>query len=91
MNLRSSFLAAMLTLAAVAANPARAHGPDEEFDRLPQAAAARPLPTTCAELAAQGYSSHAEDDDTKALRQRCAEEKKAKAKPKAPAAPARKT
>jgi hypothetical protein len=90
MNLRSCLLTATVALATFAAAPSRAHDPSEEFDRLPQAAAARPAPTTCEELAAHGYSTY-EDDDTQALRQRCAEEKKAKARPKAPAAPARKT
>jgi hypothetical protein len=91
MNLRSCILATTFALAVLSLGPARAHDPNEEFDRLPQAAAARSAPTTCEELAAQGHSGYTEDDDTKALRLRCAEEKKAKAKPKAPAAPAKKT
>jgi hypothetical protein len=82
-------LATAAMLVALLADPARAHDPNQDFDQLPNAAAAHPAPTTCEELAALGYSSYAEDDDAKALRKRCDEEKKAKAR--APAAPAKKT
>jgi hypothetical protein len=81
MNLPSCLFTAAVVLATAFAGPARAHDPNEAFDRLPPAAASRAAPTTCEELATRGYSSYDESDDTKALRKRCADEKKAKTPP----------
>jgi uncharacterized low-complexity protein len=90
MNIRLT-LAVLLAAAAVgAAQPARAHDP-EEHDRMAPAQKAEPAtPATCAELAKHTpQAGDAENAELKALKGKCRAEKATPAK--ATTAPARKS
>ncbi len=80
MNVRTGILLAAVATSGLFAGVSRAHDPAEFERMIASPPAAKPVPTTCAQLAdAANFSNDLDNPDIKALQARCEAEKKAAA------------
>ena len=80
MKVRAVVVCLSVAAAALFAGASRAHDPAEFGRRIAAAPAAKPVPTTCAELSdAANFSNDLTHPDIKALQARCEAERKSAA------------